>query len=109
MDVSHPVVYKYHARRHLRYMILLKDALNLIDSKDYRDGNGNFAIAFVTCDRTKKTGGEIIELINACAAGLPPNCKGHEMRGIKDMDSGKPYAVHNRLIFTVNKQEVYWV
>lgn len=87
----------------------LKVALQDIDKKDYRDGNGNFAIAFMTCDRTKKTGGEIIILTNACKCGLPPTCKGHEMRGIKDMETGKPYAVHNRLIFTYNEQEIYWV
>jgi hypothetical protein len=87
----------------------IKSALQLIDSKDYRDGKGNFSVIFMTCHRKKKTGGELIRLDNACKCGLPPNCKGHEMRGIKDMETGKPYAVHNRLIFTLNQQEIYWV
>jgi hypothetical protein len=90
-------------------MISLKDAIQVIDQHDYRDGKGTFAIIFMTCHRTNKIGGEIIELPNACKCGLPPNCKGHEMRGIKDMDTGKQIAVHNRLIFQLNKQEVFWV
>jgi hypothetical protein len=31
------------------------------------------------------------------------------MVGIKDMDSGKRYPVHNRLLFSLNKMEVYWI
>lgn len=90
-------------------MISLKDALTEIDKRDYRDGNGNFAITFMLLHRHKKTGGEILMLANACKCALPPNCKGHEMRGIKDMETGKPYPVHNRLMFQYNNQEIYWV
>jgi len=90
-------------------VIELKELLRYIDKHDYRDGNGNFKIAFMTCDRTKLTGGELVVLDNACGCGLPPNCKGYEMRGIKDMETGKPYAVHNRLIFQLNDMEAYWV
>lgn len=90
-------------------MIELKQALREIDTKDYRDGNGSFCILFMTLDVNRNTGGEMIELTNACKCGLPPNCKGHDMRGIKDMETGKPYAVHNRLIFQYNKQNIYWV
>jgi hypothetical protein len=90
-------------------MIELKEALREIDSKDFRDNNGNFSLLFMTCDVNRNTGGELIELTNACKCGLPPGCKGHEMRGIKDMETGKPYAVHNRLIFQFNKKPIFWV
>jgi hypothetical protein len=90
-------------------VISLKDAVDLIEQHDYRDGKGPFKIVFLTCHREKKEGGELIVLDKACGMGLPPNCKGHEMRGVKCMDTGKKYAVHNRLIFQINGQEVYWV
>lgn len=90
-------------------LIELKMAIREIDKKDFRDGNGSFSIVFLTCNRDKKTGGEFIELIDACSCGLPPNCKGHEMRGIKDMHTGKKYAIHNRLIYQFNNMEIYWV
>lgn len=89
-------------------MINLKDALADMKTKDYRDGGGNFSICFITCHREKKTGGDIISLNNAQQCGLPPNCKGHEMRGVRDMDTGKPYAVHNRLIVMYNGLEIFW-
>lgn len=84
-------------------------AIREIDKKDFRDGNGTFAVLFLTCNRDKKIGGEFIELTDACSCGLPPNCKGHEMRGIKDMLTGKKYAVHNRLIYQLNYKDAYWV
>lgn len=79
-----------------------------IKTKDYRDNNGTFEIRFVTAHRIKRNGGEFIHLEKACRAGLPPNCDGHEMIGLRDMETGKPYAVHNRLILDYNKQEVFW-
>lgn len=91
-------------------MISLKNALREIAKKDYRDGNGVFSILFLTCNRTKKTGGELVEIKNACQCGLPSNYGNlNEMRGIMDMDTGKKTAVHNRLIFQINNEEVYWV
>lgn len=90
-------------------MIELKHALREIDKMDFRDGNGNFSIVFLTCNRDKKTGGELIRLENANSCGLPPNCKGHEMRGIKDNETEKRYAVHNRLIFQFNNEEIFWI
>lgn len=86
----------------------LRDALRFIDKHDYRDGNGDFSIVFMTCHREDKLGGELIELKKACKMGLPPNCKGHEMRGIKCMETGKKYATHNRLIFQLNNQQIFW-
>jgi len=91
-------------------MIALKNALTLIRKHDFRDGYGSFSIDFMKCNRDKGTGGELISLDKACSCGLPPTCKNvHEMCGIKDMETGKKYAVHNRLMFTVNGQPIYWV
>ncbi|MGY4385642.1 hypothetical protein ACVWYN_002688 [Pedobacter sp. UYP24] len=90
-------------------MIELKLALRAIDKMDYRDGTESFSIVFLTADRTRKTGGEMIVLESANKCGLPPGCKDHEMRGIKDNETGKRYAIHNRLIFQFNKQDIYWV
>lgn len=90
-------------------MIEHKAALDLIKTIGYRDNKGSFKVAFLKCNRHKKTGGQWVILDNACSCGLPPNCNGHEMVGIRDMQSGKEYAVHNRLIFELNEQEIYWV
>lgn len=89
--------------------INLSEGLRLIRERDYRDGKGSFSATFMLCHRHKQTGGELIELTNACCCGLPPNCNGHEMVGIKDMETGKPYPVHNRLLFVIEGKEVYWV
>lgn len=90
-------------------MIELKDALRDIDRKGYRDQNGSFSITFMTCDVNRHKGGEMISLSNACGCGLPPDSQGQEKRGIKDMDTGRPYVVHNRLIFEYNGKPIYWV
>ena len=90
-------------------MIDLKHALIEMKQKDFRDNNGNFSVLFLTCNRDKKMGGNWIKIPNACRCGLPPHCKEHEMIGVKDMDTGKKYAIHNRLIFEFNNQPIYWV
>lgn len=86
-----------------------REAVDTIRAHDYRDGRGTVKVQFMTCHRAKKKGGEIITIENACGCGLPPYCKPYYMVGIKDMDTGKPYAVHVPLIFTVNQKEIYWV
>lgn len=80
-----------------------------MNKKDYRDNNGTFAIRFLTCNRAKEKGGELIYLEAAYQCGLPPNCKGLEMRGVKCALTGKPYAVHNRLIFEYDDEDVFWI
>jgi hypothetical protein len=90
-------------------MVEYKEALREIDQKDFRDNKGSFAIQFMTCDINRNTGGEIITIENACKCGLPPNCKSQEMRGIKDMDTGKQTAVHNALIFQINHKPIFWI
>lgn len=90
-------------------MLELKDALRQLDRMDYRDGNGTFSIVFMTCNRDKKAGGEMIELDEANRCGLPPTCKDHEMRGVRCAETGKKYAVHNRLMFRFNGEEIFWV
>jgi hypothetical protein len=77
--------------------------------RDYRDGNGTFAATFLKCNRHEKSGGDLVFVDEACCMGLPPNCDGHEMIGIRDMQTGKKYAVHNRLLFQLNNEEIYWV
>ena len=90
-------------------MISQPDAVKHIRRHDYRDGNGAFKAQFMLCDRTKKEGGEILTIENACGCGIPPTCKAYYMVGIKDMDNGKKYAVHVPLLFTLDGKEVFWV
>ena len=90
-------------------MISQAAAVEHIKQHDYRDGKGTFAIQFMTCDRTKKEGGEILTIEKACGCGVPPYCKPYYMRGIKDMDTGKKYAVHVPLIFTLDGKDIFWI
>jgi len=87
----------------------LKLALREIRHKDFRDNNGHFQVMFLTCNRTEQTGGELIDLPEASGCGIPPNCKDHEMIGIRCNQTGKRYAVHNRLIFQLNNQDIFWI
>ena len=89
-------------------MISLPDVLKQIEEKDHLNVKAIFSLTFLKANRDEKTGGQWVKLEKASSCGLPPNCRGHEMRGIKCLETGKPYAVHNRLIFQYNNQNIYW-
>lgn len=89
-------------------MIALEIALNEMKSAELGKSQKSFAITFLNCHRTKKTGGEMITIIQAQKHGLK-NAPGYRhMVGILDVNFGKRMAVHERLIFKFNGQEVFW-
>jgi len=90
-------------------MIELKAAIRQIDKMDFRDTRESFSIVFLKCNRDKRTGGELVHLTSANKCGVPPNCEKHEIRGIKCNETGKRYAVHDRLIFQFNDEVIYWI
>ncbi len=49
-------------------MILLKDALQMMEERDHRNWPIPFSITFVTYDKERQTGGEIITLNNVVLA-----------------------------------------
>lgn len=68
----------------------------------------SFSITFMTCNRETKKGGQIITIARAQKTGLK-NAPGNKfLIGIYCHDTGKRYPVHERLIFKLNGQEIYW-
>jgi len=88
-------------------MILLLDVLNIMNQKDLKGNPEIFSICFFTYSRTKKTGGEMIELKNAVKTGLPFSLKDSQMIGVKvPKSSHHPIAVNTRLITRFNGEKV---
>lgn len=83
----------------------------VVREMDRNDEQGNpvpFSVMFVSCDRTKKSGGEIIMLRNVTKCGLPYSCKENEMRGLRDPLTKKVTPVHLRLIVEFNNERVHY-
>lgn len=87
--------------------IHISDALKEIDRCPFEFGADTFEIRFLKCNRSKKTGGQWVHLKKAQKTGLPYSCKDHDMKGIKDLESGRIIGVHNQLIFELNGMEIY--
>lgn len=66
-----------------------------------------FSITFLKCNRDKKTGGELISLVKAQKHGLKAQPGYKYMVGIYDPETGRRMAVHEKLIFKFNGQEVF--
>lgn len=89
-------------------MISLPEVLRKIEEKNHLNVKVVFSLTFLKANRDEKTGGQFVMLEKASSCGLPPNCRSYEMRGVKCLETGKRYAVHNRLMFQYNQQEIYW-
>ena len=82
----------------------LNDALNLMDQKE-----DPFSIKFVTFNKKKQSGGEIIEMPEAVKCGLAVNMMKNGLIGIRHPDNtNHPIPVHIRLITEVNGQKIFW-
>ena len=103
-----PVVYWVLVPCDIGSMIALETVL--IQMKDAELGKSQkaFALTFLHCNRDKKTGGEMVTIIKAQKHGLKNKPGYRYMVGIFDHNSGKRMAVHERLIFKFNGQEVFW-
>lgn len=83
-------------------IIPLTDALHLMNDRD-----AVFSIAFVTFNKSKNTGGEIIKIDNARRVGAKFNLTENNMISVRSIDnSNHPYPVHIRLITEFNGQIV---
>lgn len=83
-------------------MLHLNDALSIM-----KDKSQPFSVEFITCDETKKTGGEIVKIEKAFMCGLPYESK--QRIGIKtEGNNYHPMAVHLRLILSLNGQKVWY-
>lgn len=89
-------------------MFALQTVLNTMQEAYMGQSDKCFSIAFLKCDRNKKTGGELVTIARAQKHGLKAFHGYKRMIGIFDHDTGRRAAVHERLIFKFNGQEVYW-
>lgn len=89
-------------------MISLEEAKKIMDRAEYGKSKESFAISFLSCNRDKKTGGEMVTIINAQKHGLKQRPGYRYMVGIYDLNSNRHNAAHERLIFKINGQEVFW-
>lgn len=93
----------------LAFMIGLTDALNIMDEKDLKGVPIPFEIKFVTYDKAKKKGGEIIHLTNAVRCGQKHNMKENSTIGVTQLNNTHhPYAVHIRLILEFNGNKIFY-
>jgi hypothetical protein len=106
-------------------VILIKDALRLMERLDHKDRPIPFAITFVTADRQRKKGGKIMELNGAILSKhntlLPKYIRtvdGHgnsktprhyenSTRNVQSPD-GTITKVHIRLITQFNSKKIIW-
>lgn len=87
--------------------MLLGKALELMDQVDGRGAAIPFSISWVTCDRNRKTGGEIKRLDKAVRCGAQHHLQRNRQIAVRRADGkGHPYPVHLRLILRVNNEPV---
>lgn len=82
-------------------------AISLIDALDItEDKRQSFQIKFISFNKDKKTGGDVIELPRAHRMGAKFNLSKQDMLSVSQ-DRGHPYPVHAHLILEVNHQSVF--
>lgn len=87
----------------------LADALKVFDLKDKGDAPVPFDVDYVSCNRSKNTGGEIKKLKGVVKTGLPWSMSSTFMIGVKVPGSGSnPTAIHCRLILKVNGEQLFY-
>lgn len=83
--------------------ISLSDALQITE-----DAQRPFSISYVSFDKTRKKGGEIIHLSNAARVGASHNMKWNDTISVKQLGNDHhPHAVHIHLITEINGQEIF--
>jgi hypothetical protein len=90
-------------------MISLKEAMDLTRKKELNGRLVPFDLVFVTFNRKKNKGGQIIRLQNCVRVSLSHNMKANGTMGVKQLDSDNHvYAVHPRLIVEFNHEKVFY-
>lgn len=108
-----------------RDVILLKDALKMMDRLDHKSRPIPFSISFITADRRRDKGGELIQLSGAILSKhnilLPQHTRNvdgfgksrkpshfeNSTRNVQAPD-GSITKVHIRLIKTFNGKKIIW-
>ncbi len=87
--------------------MLLDQAFRVMDEVDARGKAKPFSIAFVQCDRNRRTGGKIKRLDKAVRCGASHHLQRNRQISVKRADGkGHPYPVHLRLIMRINNEPV---
>ncbi len=83
------------------------DGLRLISSLNEKGERVPFDIQAFSCDTTKETGGELIDLKGVVKCGLPYSMKDNFSIGVRLTGSSEhPTAIHCRLITKINGQQI---
>lgn len=106
-------------------MILLSQALDSMNKRDYKGIPVPFSLVFATADEVKKSGGEIITIkkavlgkllksspqahkISETKAEKSPQARSNSVKKIWDLETKRYYNVHIRLMWEFNNQEICW-
>lgn len=82
-------------------------AISLIDALAItEDDSKSFHISFVTYNKSKKSGGQIIELNDCKRAGAKYNLSNQDMISVIQKH-GHPYPIHTHLILEINHQPIF--
>lgn len=84
-------------------------AISLIDAlAQTEDKTQPFQIKWVAFNKSKKTGGNIIELTKAVRMGAKYNLSSNDMISVKQQgNSNHPYPIHTHLIIEFNNQPIF--
>jgi hypothetical protein len=81
----------------------LIDALNQMEEKDR-----TFQIKWVSFNKSKNSGGQIMELTHAKRVGAKYNLSNQDMISVKQTgNSNHPYPIHTHLIVEFNNQPIF--
>jgi len=90
-------------------MIQLSDALRLMDEKERGGMPLAFDLKFVSFNKAKQTGGEMMELKGVVKCGAKFSLDKNDMIAVRSVEnSHHPIPVHIRLITHFNGDKIFW-
>jgi hypothetical protein len=119
------VLPSFQSLPHLSLMLRLKDALKLMDRLDHRGKPIPFALQFITADRKRDSGGELMDIqggilskhnkllplhmrrVDGFGGSKKPASYENQTRNVQSPD-GSIMTVHIRLIKKFNDQIIIW-
>lgn len=84
--------------------MIVRDALNLMESKDENGRLIPFDLEFMQMDLSRKRGGKKVKLTHLEKVGRSFTQKSHEIINVRRYGTKeKPMAIHMRLIFSIRQ------
>ncbi len=90
-------------------MAILQDVLQAMDSYTETGDKVCFDLEYVSFDRTRRKGGDLVSLTGVQKVGSTFNQRDRQMINVKVPGSSHhPFPIHIRLITKFNGEKVYW-